>query len=349
MTAAEPPKKIAAVPHIPVLDGVRAMSILLVMAGHMLPLGAFSYGDFHINFSGAAAVGGMSLFFILSGFLIVSFLLARQDITEFLIKRIVRIVPAVYVFLVVFYIFVDFNPEAFLAAATFTLNYFNVHMDKVNGILWSLCVEMHFYLLAAAIVFALGRRGLYLLPMLALVVTGLRIHQGVGLHIYTHLRLDEILVGCTLGLLYWEHRNWFDKARRALVWSFVPVGLVWVASSDYDFFPVVYARPYLAGLLVAAVLAMRGNIVTAFLESAPMRYIATVSYALYIWHFSTLAFGMNEGSTATRYLVKRPISFALTFAAAHLSTFYIEKPTANYFRGVLKNRRARLEAAAARA
>ena len=335
----------ASIAHIPVLDGVRAASILLVLAGHMLPLGPIPIGNYNFDTNHAAAVSGMSLFFILSGFLIASFLLARQDIVEFLVKRIGRIVPAVYVYLIFCYVLVSFEPKTLMVAATFTLNYLNSYSDPFNGYLWSLCVEMHFYLVAALIVFALGRRGLYLLPVLALVVTGLRIQGHIQLHIFTHLRLDEILAGCTLALVYREHNDLFQKARPWLARLFVPFVILWGLSSVRDLFPAVYVRPYAAGLVVASILAMRSNIVTYILESAPARYIALVSYALYIWHPATMQFGMSEGSTATRYLIKRPISIALTFLAAHLSTFYIEKPSSNFVRNFLTRRRARLEAA----
>jgi len=337
--------KSASIAHIPVLDGVRAASILLVLAGHMLPLGPIPLGAYSFDTNHAAAVSGMSLFFILSGFLITSFLLARQDIVEFLIKRVTRIVPAVYVYLIFCYVIVSFDPKTFAVAASFLLNYFNAYTDPFNGYLWSLCVEMHFYIIAALMVFALGRRGLYLLPVLALVVTALRINGHVQLHIYTHLRLDEILAGCTLALIYREHSDVFEKARPWLARLFVPFVVLWGLSSVRDFFPVVYVRPYAAALVVASVMAMRANILTIILESAPARYIATVSYALYIWHPATLQFGMNEGSTAVRYLVKRPISIAFMFLAAHLSTYYVEKPSSKYVRNILARRRVRKEAA----
>jgi peptidoglycan/LPS O-acetylase OafA/YrhL len=60
------------------------------------------------------------------------------------------------------------------------------------------------------------------------------------------------------------------------------------------------------------------------LASRPLRYIATISYALYVIHPATVHGWMNEGGTLTRYLLKRPMSFALTFILAHLSTFYWE-------------------------
>ena len=74
--------------RIPMLDGWRAISILLVMAGHLLPLGPSWLGLNEL--SGAA---GMAIFFCLSGFLIVTFLYQGMPVPVFLQKRIARIVP----------------------------------------------------------------------------------------------------------------------------------------------------------------------------------------------------------------------------------------------------------------
>jgi peptidoglycan/LPS O-acetylase OafA/YrhL len=64
-----------------------------------------------------------------------------------------------------------------------------------------------------------------------------------------------------------------------------------------------------------------------------------ISYALYVIHPATALGWMNEGSTTTKYLLKRPISFALTFMLAHLSTFYWERRWQSAARLWLQKRR----------
>lgn len=64
--------------HVHVLDGWRGISILLVLAAHLLPLGPKIW---HLNV--AAGVAGMVLFFVLSGFPITSFLLKEKTIPDF--------------------------------------------------------------------------------------------------------------------------------------------------------------------------------------------------------------------------------------------------------------------------
>ena len=65
--------------RLPALDGWRGISILCVLAGHMLPL-----GPKFLQFNEMIATTGMSLFFILSGFLIVSMLVRNDNVASFL-------------------------------------------------------------------------------------------------------------------------------------------------------------------------------------------------------------------------------------------------------------------------
>lgn len=55
-----------------------------------------------------------------------------------------------------------------------------------------------------------------------------------------------------------------------------------------------------------------------------LRYLAGISYALYVWHPMTALGLLGTGGGWERYLIKRPISFALTFLLAHVSTNTLE-------------------------
>lgn len=74
--------------HLAVLDGWRGISILAVLATHLLPLGPKPWG-----LNETFGPFGMALFFTLSGFLITRFLLHNDSITDFLIRRFFRVVP----------------------------------------------------------------------------------------------------------------------------------------------------------------------------------------------------------------------------------------------------------------
>ncbi|MBD3788501.1 MAG: acyltransferase [Sphingomonadales bacterium] len=314
--------------HINELDGVRAFSILAVMAGHLLPLGPST-----LQLNQTSAVMGMSLFFGLSGFLITYFLWKRPDVPAFLIRRFARIVPLAYLYGAIVALVVFWRPDTFAAIVTFTLNYTDPQIFKGVSHLWSICVEMHFYLTIAAAVALFGRRGFWIVPIAAVIVTGLRVEAGAYVNIRTHLRVDEILSGALLGL-YWVNRDRIGRpALEAALRRGLPlVALLWAASAHPMGGALNFARPYLAMLLIGGILFLPMNGFKRLLQTHPLAYIAKISYALYIWHpFTALGF-MNSGSNVTRYLLKRPLSFAATFLLAHLSTQTLER----YFIGLGK-------------
>src|SRR5438105_1855671 len=74
--------------HYGVLDGWRGVSILAVLACHLLPVGPHVW-----RLNDVAGNLGMAVFFCLSGFLITTFLMRHSSVREFLIRRLCRILP----------------------------------------------------------------------------------------------------------------------------------------------------------------------------------------------------------------------------------------------------------------
>jgi peptidoglycan/LPS O-acetylase OafA/YrhL len=300
--------------HLPVIDGLRALSILLVLAAHLLPLGPkFLEGNV------TAATMGMSLFFALSGFLIVRSI-QRGSVFAFLTRRLARILPLAWLYIAVVALLYPQTWEALLVAFGFALNYRGDLMLPVTAHLWSLGVEIHFYL-AIALLVLFTTRGLLLLWPLCLAITIWRMAAGAEIANETHLRVDEILVGACLATI---PPVWLSTLRsHALL---VPATfLAWAATCHPEAGALQYARPYATVVLFAVVLTAPDGWLKQGLGSRFSRYIASVSYALYVIH-PLFAHGFwNAGSTQERYLLKRPIGIALTFLLAHLSTFYWEK------------------------
>jgi peptidoglycan/LPS O-acetylase OafA/YrhL len=321
--------------RLQVLDGLRATSILLVLACHMLPLGP---KILQLNYSAGAM--GMSLFFSLSGFLIVSTLLHNPNVPEFLVKRAVRILPLAYAYLIFVYTIVWFDPSAAFWTSTFFVNYLpNYFVGGLNAHFWSLCVEVQFYLAVAVIVLMGGRVGLWSLVPICLLITLIRVHEGAYIAIQTHLRVDEILIGGCVALFYHRSGRW--SVRFPTVLAFLAAAL-WFLSSTVWMQWFQYFRPYATGLMLAIVLCHKDTALAFVLRSRAMRYIATISYALYIIHPLTLHGWLGQGPKLDMYLFKRPISFLITFVAAHLSTFYWEKMWMRAGRNWIRGRKAQL-------
>lgn len=312
--------------YVPELDGVRAFSILLVLATHLLPVGPAS-----LRLNGMTGLMGMSLFFCLSGFLITRFLHDSPAISTFLTRRIARIVPLLLLYAVIVAGLMFQRWDTFLGIVLFYLNYSDPLIFKGVSHLWSICVEGHFYLAIALVIAFFGRRGFWAVPVAAVIVLILRIDAGAYSNIRTHLRVDEILSGSMLALI------WLNRSHPMLAWviqklskAFFPCLVLWLLSCHDIGGPFNYLRPYFAMGLVGSILFQPEGLVRKTCRLGGLRYIAKISYALYIWHPMTALGWMSEGDKWTLYLIKRPLSFLMTFVLAHVSTHTLER----YFIGL---------------
>lgn len=300
-----------------VLDGWRGVSISFVLAGHLLPLGPKSW---HMN--AAVAASGMALFFILSGFLITNMLLRDQSIGNFFIRRFMRIIPLAWLGMLLTLILNSSNSGVFLPHFLFYANWEPMSLTDETSHYWSLCVEMQFYVFIAILVWFLKKRAFILIPILCVVVTANRYLNGIEIAINTYYRIDEILAGCILALLY----NYGDSVKR-VVSLLNPVYMLplLLLSAHPDGGILNYLRPYIAMLLIGATL-FKTNLVwwNKWLTSTLLIYLASISYALYVIHGGLRFTWLGEGEGILKY-AKRPLLFATTFLLAHLSTFYYEK------------------------
>ena len=161
--------------RIETLDGLRAVSIMIVIAAHA----------FHDN-EKLADLGhmGVLLFFALSGYLITTRLLEERarsgaiSLREFYLRRAFRIIPPALVYLGVVALLaalgvIVYRPGAFAGALLFYINYID---PGVNGWrvthFWSLSVEEHFYALwpLALISFGMAKGWRIALGLIVIIV-----------------------------------------------------------------------------------------------------------------------------------------------------------------------------------
>jgi peptidoglycan/LPS O-acetylase OafA/YrhL len=309
---------------LPPLDGLRALSILFVLAGHLLPIGPKS-----LQLNETVAALGMTTFFSLSGFLIATQLLRDDNVGNFSIRRVSRILPLVFAYTFFAYAILQREPAKLIFTDLFLVNYFHQYLDGYNGHLWSLCVEVHFYIAIAISVALIGRRALWLVWPACILITLIRMWSGAEVSIVTHLRVDEILIGACLATVQFTIQKFWRFGMAFFLFALILTFLsCWPLMHGMQ-----YARPYCTAVLFIAALQSRG-ILWDVLCSRFLRYIAEISYALYVIHPIT-THGWFQGADAfDRYLFKRPISIALSVALAHLSTFYWERPWIKYARSL---------------
>ena len=305
--------------RLSVLDGWRALSIVSVLAAHLLPLNALVPQS-----NEAAGLFGMAVFFTLSGFLITRFLIERPDPRAFIIRRAFRILPLAWVGVMAAFVIDGAGKTAMLAPnLLFYANLPPIPLFDSGAHLWSLNVEVQFYVAIALAIAVFGNKALYALPVFGVAVTALRVATGSHISIVTWLRIDEILAGALVALIW---SGWFGARAKTILtgtntWLAVIIAL---AACYFANTPLAYLRPYAVALMVGSTLAGAPAILATLLQSRAAAYIATVSYALYVFHALLASTWLGSGEDLEKYL-KRPLLFAATFGLAHLSTYYFEK------------------------
>jgi peptidoglycan/LPS O-acetylase OafA/YrhL len=329
-----------------VLDGWRGISILAVLACHLLPLGPKSW-----TLNASAGLFGMAVFFCLSGFLITGFLLKHGDVRDFLVRRLCRIVPLSWLALPIGLLMAHAPLSWWAPNFLFVANYPPFWLTPVTAHFWSLCVEVQFYAVIALVYGFFGRRGLqFALPGGALLITALRIHGSDPASIVTYLRADEILAGGILALIC---RGELGPKLRNGIAALNPFLLLalFAASTLQQLVPLQYLRPYFSACLVGCTLLRQqptslGELqLRRILSTRSLAYVAEISYALYIIHPLLIHTWLGSGSKLVMY-AKRPLLLAACFGLAHASTFWYEKRWIAWGRRLSAGKAAQVAAAA---
>jgi peptidoglycan/LPS O-acetylase OafA/YrhL len=330
--------------RIPCLDGIRAISIFGVLLGHLMGTSGFLAQGGLITSVGDLGNFGVRVFFVVSGFLITHLLIQEHQkrgsisVKHFYIRRSFRIFPAFYCYLAVIAALalaglVSLQWGDFGYAATYTINFVE-RKSWVVGHLWSLAVEEQFYLLWPAVIVLVGwKRAAGFALAAVLLAPLLRIGVWYGLPEYRGLLtkafptiFDTIATGCLLALyrdrlFQWEsYRNFLTSP-----W-FLLVPLAAIASNALashtrpDFLVGQSVRNIGIALCIDWCLRNPAGRVGRFLSLAPLVWVGTLSYSLYLWQQLFL----NRHSDA--WWCRFPVNVALAFGFAILSYYLVERP-----------------------
>jgi peptidoglycan/LPS O-acetylase OafA/YrhL len=332
--------------RIPSLDGLRGISIALVLLGHLAGTAGFPLSEGSGSFSAISALG-VRVFFVISGFLITGLLLeemrrhGRVRIGRFYFRRTLRIFPPYYVFLAV--TFAASALGAFTLASgdvahtlTYTSNYHEGRSWYV-GHTWSLSVEEQFYLLWPAVLLLAGvKRGILIAAAVVLISPAIRLFEwhfvpwaaaGVGTRFETVA--DTIAVGCVLaGSRGWlHHSRLYMRALGSVAFMLVPMlALAGGLLTDYpqaSFALGMSVSNVAVALCIDWAVTFHDGRVGRVLNAMPLMFVGWISYSLYLWQQLFL----NRASDA---LVNSfPLNLALAGAAAVASYVIVERPSLN--------------------
>ena len=326
---------------VPSLDGLRAISIAFVLFCHLCGTRHFpgKISFFTLRFGEF----GVRVFFVISGYLITSILLAELwskgtiSLARFYFRRTLRLFPARYFFILVVAIlamkeFVTLEPWDLTHAITYTMNFHDARAWSL-GHLWSLAVEEHFYLLWPGLLAWVGaRRSKNLAARLALAVALWRMVQSqfaasvfalIPAHFRTDVRLDALLWGCVVAFILdnADARARLAKQLQFGVW-FAMAGLLGLCIVYYSEITSVMVAVLIPMLLAGTTLHPRWALSRA-LDWAPVAWIGRISYSLYLWQALFLYPGWEHPA---HWWQQWPANLPVTVAVAALSYYVIEKP-----------------------
>jgi len=345
--------------YMPGIDGLRALSVLAVIAYHL---------DLHELPGGFLGVG---VFFVLSGYLITDQLIARWqqerrlDLKTFWLRRARRLLPAMFLTTAAvsaWLAIVDPSRLGDLAgdigsAAAYVNNWWLIYHQvsyfesfgppSPFGHYWSLAVEEQFYLVWPIALLVLlrfvPRRGGAAAWMLAgaaasALLMALLYSPGADpsrVYYGSDTRVFGLLIGAALAVV-WPSRKLaaaLPQGRRVVLdaigaGALAAILYMVVQVSEYD--PFVY-RGGLALLsvltaIVVAVLAHPASRLARMLSAKSLRWIGARSYGLYLWHYPVIVLTNPVVNTGEFHLTRALLQVAASFVLAALSWKLVEEP-----------------------
>jgi peptidoglycan/LPS O-acetylase OafA/YrhL len=300
---------------VPALDGVRAVAILLVLLIHFQIVPKSTLIERSLFFATALGWTGVDLFFVLSGYLITSILLASRQSTKyfgsFYARRVLRIFPLYYCYLVILLcgaaVIHPPRPVFYWSAVWYFLYLQNAVMayaGTLGGLLsitWSLAVEEQYYLIWPIVVRTLRvRRLAIVLAAMLLAAPLLRAYlcfvwdAPLASYVLMPCRMDSLAAGGVVAILRYcgPLQRW-----RSLAWVGIALGgsltaLVAAWQGGFDYLSkgsLVFGLSALAIAYASALLLVLTTPEEHWFQrllSVPwLRAIGRYSYAMYLLHF----------------------------------------------------------------
>jgi peptidoglycan/LPS O-acetylase OafA/YrhL len=308
----------SALRHVPELDGLRGVAILMVLFYHSCA-DAPRWAQWLLQYGWA----GVDLFFVLSGFLITSILVRTKDSPEyfrsFYVRRILRIFPLYYLAMFLFFgvllplrhangASLEISSGEQIWYWTYLVNWHDSSRHMVSPLIhiWSLCVEEQFYLIWPLVIWVCRRKqiplaclGVGAISFCARLVFELLHADPEFLHRATINRLDTLAAGAFLAAVM-DSEYWTAKLK-AWIRPIFPLALAALITLWF----ILHYRPNIVGsyalgyLLLAGVSASMvfycrtrtGGEKPRFrlLRCGFLRSFGKFSYSIYIFHLFVYA------------------------------------------------------------
>jgi peptidoglycan/LPS O-acetylase OafA/YrhL len=336
------------------IDGLRAVAVLPVI---------FFHAGFQA-FSGGFV--GVDVFFVISGYLITTIILADKDkgtfsLVTFYERRARRILPALFFIMFCCVPFawlwlmpdhlIDFS-KSLIAVSCFASNilfwtesgYFATAAElKPLLHTWSLAVEEQYYILFPLfliLVWKLRKRWIFG-SLMVLAVTSLALSQWGAYNepeatfYLLPARVWELAIGALIAIYFLYKKQHIDllTSKKSVNEAFGMLGIVLILYSIFTFdkgtpFPSFYALIPTIGTGLIIVFSNPQTFVGRLLGTKPMVGIGLISYSAYLWHQPLFVFTRHRSFTEPSVTLLLTLS-TLSILLAYLSWRYVEIPFRN--------------------
>lgn len=321
------------------IESLRAVAAIAVMLGHVHGL-AHDYGPTTVDsYPDRVLTGGgfgVFLFFGLSGYLLFWPFAkrglgggARIDLRRYALNRALRILPLYFISIVVVLAIEGASAKQWVLFLLWLENFDRSTVGQVNGVLWSVVVELHFYallpLLALGIARGSLRRAGLVIGVLGAVSLGLWIanvlepQRADPLWRYNLPATFFFFTGgmlLTVLRLAWQERAPAWAGRRD-AWLLAAVAITALIFYEYDLVPLMVVVSFLA--VGACVLPLRDGGLERVLDWRPLAAVGVVSYSLYVWHARLIEWSLDADllpkSTPGLLITAVPLCIAFAFVS----------------------------------
>jgi peptidoglycan/LPS O-acetylase OafA/YrhL len=307
--------------RIPSLDGWRGIAIALVLFDHIQD----SLMGRYLRPWTSTGYIGVTLFFVLSGFLITSKLLeAPISLKRFYLRRFFRLTPAAWTYLTALLILTAITGRPYTTLAEvracvfFYRNFFG--FMGLAGHFWSLSVEEQFYLVWPVTLLLAGVARSRWIALFGAIACAL--FRWISWSRYAHtfpagptfLHADGLMVGCFLAILVSD-----PKSRPALIRfskiAAIPALLLLLLCMFFPHEQFLLIEQSCMAILIASTTFHPHSLSARSLSFAPLAWLGTVSYSVYIWQGLFMEF-------------RNPWAIFLVMPIFALASYYfIERPT----------------------
>ena len=289
------------------LDGLRAVAILMVTLGHfgidniLLPYNLLIDSEI-----------GVHIFFVLSGFLITTLLIKEKlrsgkiSIRHFYIRRILRIVPLAYLFLIVLLIlgligYRMSTPSDFIYSFLFLKN-LPIRNQPFTAHLWTLSVEEQFYIILPLLMLLSIRKyfNFALLFVIFVPLISILTFNNIGFHSTNHVfnllikiilysfwkGPTFILIGSVFSILTFKGIITAEPTNKYYFLSFFLLLAAILISTESFILYSKYTSEFISSIIIAYVILLNirsQNFLSKILSNPILVKIGILSYSLYTW------------------------------------------------------------------